>query len=285
MLSINCRGQLLNFNTPVVMGIINTTPDSFYDNSRKNQIDAILDTASKMLQDGATILDIGGQSTRPGSERVSATDELKRVLPAIEAIHGAFPNAILSIDTFYASVAEAAVKAGAHIINDVSAGSIDENLIPVVARLQVPYVLMHMQGNPQIMQINPTYENVVLEVFDTLNRQLKALTQKGINDIIIDPGFGFGKTIAHNFQLLQELAYFHHLQKPLLIGLSRKGTIYKTLNITADEALNGTTVLNTISLLQGAHILRVHDVKEAAQAIKLVGAYQKEKGAAQRTAP
>jgi dihydropteroate synthase len=285
MLSINCRGRLLNFETPVVMGIINTTPDSFYIDSRKNQADAILETAGKMLQDGATILDLGGQSTRPGSERVGASEELKRVLPAIEAIHATYPNAILSIDTYYATVAEAAVKAGAHIINDVTAGSMDENLLPTVARLQVPYVLMHIQGNLDTMQVNPTYTNVVLEVFDALNHQLKELTKRGINDVIIDPGFGFGKTIAHNFQLLNGLSYLHHLQRPLLVGLSRKGTIYKTLNITAEEALNGTTVLNTISLLQGTHILRVHDVKEAAQAVQLIGSYQKEKGVAQRATP
>lgn len=285
MLSINCKGRLLNFETPVVMGIINTTPDSFYTNSRKNQVDAILETAGQMLKDGATILDIGGQSTRPGSERVSADEELQRVLPAIEAIHATYPNAILSIDTYYAKVAEATVKAGAHIINDVTAGNMDENLLPTVARLQVPYVLMHIQGDLNTMQDNPTYSNVVLEVFDKLNQQLKALTQMGINDIIIDPGFGFGKTIAHNFQLLNGLSYFHHLQKPLLVGLSRKGTIYKTLNITAEEALNGTTVLNTISLLHGAHILRVHDVKEAVQAVQLIGSYQKEKGVTQRATP
>lgn len=285
MLSINCRGRLLNFETPVVMGIINTTPDSFYRGSRKNQTDAILHTAGHMLQDGATLLDIGGQSTRPGSERVSADEELKRVLPAIEAIHGTYPHAILSIDTYYAKVAEAAIKAGAHIINDVTAGGMDKDLIPTVARLQVPYVLMHIRGHLDTMQANPSYNNVVLEVFDTLNHQLKELTNMGINDVIIDPGFGFGKTIAHNFQLLNGLSYLHHLQKPLLVGLSRKGTIYKTLNITADEALNGTTVLNTISLLQDAHILRVHDVKEAVQAITLTHVYQKEKGATQRATP
>lgn len=285
MLSINCRGQLLNFDTPVVMGIINTTPDSFYSSSRKNQIDAVLETAGQMLQDGATILDIGGQSTRPGSERVATSEEFQRVIPAIEALHATYPNAIISIDTYYATVAEAAVKAGAHIINDVTAGSIDKDLIPTVARLQVPYVLMHIQGDLDTMQVNPAYTNVVLEVFDALNRQLKELTNRGINDIIIDPGFGFGKTIAHNFQLLHELSYFQNLQRPLLVGLSRKGTIYKTLNITPEEALNGTTVLNTISLLQGAHILRVHDVKEAVQAVRLMAAYQKQKGAAQQATP
>jgi dihydropteroate synthase len=277
MFSINCRGRLLMFQEPVVMGIINTTPDSFYKESRKHDIDASLTTASQMLKDGAGILDIGGQSTRPGSERVTADEELKRVIPAIEAIYSSFPDAIISIDTFYAVVAEAAVKAGASIINDVSAGSIDKALLPAVARLGVPYVLMHMQGDPQTMHLNPTYTNVVTEVFDALNHQLYRLTKAGVNDIIIDPGFGFGKTIAHNFQLLNQLSFFQQLNRPVMVGLSRKGTVYKTLNTTAEKALNGTTVLHTISLLQGANILRVHDVKEAVEAVKLVCAYTKEK--------
>lgn len=277
MLSINCKGQLLTFQEPVVMGIINTTPDSFYKGSRQYQLDEIVRTAGNMLADGASILDIGGQSTRPGSERVAAEEELARVIPAVRAIHDAFPTAIISIDTFYASVAEAAVEAGASIINDVSAGTIDKDLLPTVVRLKVPYVLMHMQGNPQTMHQNPTYDNVVLEVFDSLNHQQALLTKAGIHDVIIDPGFGFGKTIAHNFELLYQLSYFQQLNKPLMVGLSRKSTIYKTLEITPEEALNGTTVLNTISLLQGAHILRVHDVKEAKQAIQLIAAYKKGK--------
>jgi dihydropteroate synthase len=277
MFSINCKGRLLTLEEPWVMGIINTTPDSFYKESRHSVVDEVLFTAEAMLQDGATVLDLGGQSTRPGSSRIPVDEELQRVLPAVEAIAQRFPNTLISIDTFYAKVAEYTVQAGAAIVNDVSAGSIDPELIPVVARLQVPYVLMHMQGDPQTMQQNPSYQNVVLEVFDYLSYKIKELEKAGIKDIFVDPGFGFGKTIPHNFQLLSHLSYFQQLQKPLLIGLSRKGTVYKTLGVQAADSLNGTTVLNTISLLNGAHILRVHDVKEAVQAVRLYTAYQKEK--------
>lgn len=274
MFTLNCRGRLLRLDGPAVMGIINMTPDSFYAGSRMKLLDDVLRKADRLIADGATILDIGGQSTRPGSERVSADEEANRVVDAIEAIGKRFPGQVISIDTFYAKVARAAVEAGASIINDVSAGSIDPDLIPAVAELQVPYVLMHMKGDPQTMQINPVYTNVTLEVFDYLSFKIAELVQAGINDIIIDPGFGFGKTATHNFQLLKELFYLKQLEKPLLVGLSRKATVYKTLGITAAEALNGTTVLNTISLLNGATILRVHDVKEAMQAIQLLSAYQ-----------
>lgn len=272
MLSINCKGRLIHFGTTRVMGIINVTPDSFYTNSRQASIDEALRTAEKMLVDGAYFLDIGGQSTRPGSERVSAAIELKRVLPVVEAVAKRFPEATISIDTFYALVAEAAVSSGAHIINDVSAGTIDPALLSTVANLGVPYVLMHMQGDPQTMQAAPYYKNVVLDVFDALNFKLKEIIDAEIKDVIIDPGFGFGKTADHNFQLLQGLQFFVQLQRPVLAGISRKGTIYKTLGITPQEAQNGTTVLNTVALLNGAHILRVHDVKEAAEAIKLIQA-------------
>jgi len=275
MFTLNCKGKLLVINEPVVMGIINTTPDSFYAGSRISATDTVLQKAEQMLADGAAIIDLGGQSTRPGSERIAADEERKRVIPFIEAIHEKFPEAIVSIDSFYASVVKEAIAAGASIVNDVSAGSIDKELIYTVAGLNVPYVLMHMQGNPQTMQENPVYNNVVLDVFDFLNRKIKELHSAGINDIIVDAGFGFGKTIAHNFELLNNLDFFQQLSKPILVGLSRKGTIYKTLGITAGEALNGTTVLNTISLLKGASILRVHDVKEAKQAIQLVQATKK----------
>jgi dihydropteroate synthase len=223
-----------------------------------------------MLADGAAFLDVGGQSTRPGSQRISIEEELKRVIPAIEAIIKTFPDAVISVDTFYAKVAEYAVNAGASIVNDVSAGSIDENLIATVAGLKVPYVLMHMQGDPQTMQKAPAYNNVVLDVFDALNSKINELLLAGIKDVIVDPGFGFGKTSQHNFQLLAQLSWFKQLEKPLMAGISRKATVYKTLGISAEEALNGTTVLNTIALLNGASILRVHDVKEAVQAMKLV---------------
>ncbi len=275
MFSLNCKGKLLTITTPVVMGILNITPDSFYAGSRTQQMSAIIDRAEKMLDDGAAILDIGGQSTRPGSQLLSEEDELKRVMPAIEVLIQKFPNAILSIDTFYAKVAQAAIQSGASIINDISAGTIDDQLLPMVASLKVPYILMHSKGTPQTMQQYAVYDNVVLDVFDALNFKLAALRQAGITDIIIDIGFGFAKISTHNFKLLQQLAYFSQLQCPILAGLSRKATVYKTLNIDPAEALNGTTVLNTIALLNGASILRVHDVKEAVQAIKLVTAYKK----------
>ena len=277
MLSINCKGKLISFDQPIVMGIINMTPDSFYAGSRKRELDAVVQTAGKMLEEGATFIDIGGQSTRPGSERVSAAEEGDRVIYAVEAIQHAFPNALISIDSFYSEVVRAAVQAGAAIVNDVSACSIDPELAPTVAYLQVPYVLMHMKGDLKTMQLNPVYDNVVLEVFDDLNKKMAMLIQNGIKDIIIDPGFGFGKTIAHNLQLLSGLSYFKQLGKPILVGLSRKATIYKSLQITPEEALNGTTVMNTISLLNGAQILRVHDVKAAMEAIHLISLYQQEK--------
>jgi len=257
------------------MGIVNTTPDSFYAGSRTNEIDEILFRAENMITDGATILDIGGQSTRPKSERISADEELKRMLPAIEAIHKNFPEQIISVDTFYSKVAWEAVNAGASIVNDVSAGTMDANLLSTVARLKVPYALMHMLGKPQTMQENPTYKNVTLEVFDFLNFRIAELIRLGIQDIIVDVGFGFGKTASHNFQLLRELSFFQQLAKPIMVGLSRKATVYKTLGITAEEALNGTTVMNTLALMNGAHILRVHDVKEAVQAVKLFNEYKK----------
>ncbi len=276
MLTINCKGQLISFEVPRVMGIINATPDSFYSESRHTIEKELLQTAEKMLKDGASFIDIGGQSTRPGSERIPVDVELKRVIPAIETIIKNFPQAIISIDTYYAKVAEYAVNAGAAIVNDVSAGSIDENLISTVVKLKVPYILMHMQGDLQTMQKSPSYKNVVLEVFDALNFKLNALHKQGIKDVIIDPGFGFGKTTQHNFQLLAQLDFFQQLNKPLLIGLSRKGMIYKTLGTTADEALNGTTALNTFALMNGANILRVHDVKEAVEAVTLFTAVKKE---------
>ena len=275
MFTLNCRGKILLLDEPIVMGIINTTPDSFYPGSRSGVIDDILFRAQKMINEGAAILDIGGQSTRPKSKQISAEEEMGRVLPAIEAIHKHFPEQIISIDTFYSEVAREAVNAGGSIINDVSAGTMDDDLLATVAQLKVPYVLMHMLGKPQNMQQNPEYKNVTLQVFDFLNFKIAQLVKQGIHDIIVDVGFGFGKTAAHNFQLLRELSYFKQLEKPVMVGLSRKATIYKTLNTVPDEALNGTTVLHTIALLNGANILRVHDVKEANQAIKLFIEYKK----------
>lgn len=275
MFTLNCKGRPLIIDKPVVMGIINITPDSFYKGSRFEETGTILRQAEQMLNDGATILDIGGQSTRPGSERISAEEELKRVIGPVTDIHKNFPEAFISIDTYHAIVAKEAVAAGASIVNDISAGNMDQKMIETVSSLQVPYVLMHMKGTPETMQAEANYDDVTKEVFDFLVLKKEKLQAAGIADIIIDPGFGFGKTIAHNFELLRNLPTLKKLNAPLLVGLSRKSTVYKTLGISAEEALNGTSVLNTIGLLNGANILRVHDVKEASEAIKLVEAYKK----------
>ena len=275
MFTLNCKGRILVIDKPIVMGIINATPDSFFGGSRFNGVDEIVAKAEKMLNDGAGILDIGGQSTRPGSELISADEEIERVIPAIKAIAKKRPEAFISIDTFYSKVAKAAVDAGASIVNDISAGSMDNKMIATVAELKVPYILMHMKGTPQTMQQNAIYENVTLEVLDHFISKTHELQNAGIVDIIIDPGFGFAKTIDQNFELLKNLSAFKMLDKAIMLGISRKSTIYKTLGVNADEALNGTTVLNTIGLMNGASILRVHDVKEAKEAIKLYSATYK----------
>jgi dihydropteroate synthase len=270
MFTLNCKGRLLVADKPLVMGIINATPDSFYAGSRQATVDEILKKAELMIAQGADILDIGGQSSRPGSSPVGEDEELNRVIGGIGAIHDRFPETFISIDTYYSKVASAAVNAGACIVNDISAGSIDVNMYATVAGLHVPYVLMHMQGTPQTMQQTPRYENVTREVLDFFISKIDHLKKTGIRDIVIDPGFGFGKSITHNFELLRQLPIFKMTGYPILLGISRKSTIYKTLGITAEEALNGTTVLNTIGLMNGAQILRVHDVKEAKEAISLV---------------
>jgi len=257
------------------MGIINATPDSFFGGSRFNGVDEIVAKAEKMLNDGADILDIGGQSTRPGSELISADEEIERVIPAIKEIAKKNPEAFISIDTFYSKVAKAAIEAGATIVNDISAGSMDSKMIATVAELKVPYILMHMKGTPQTMQQNATYENVTREVLDFFISKTNELKNAGVIDIIIDPGFGFAKTIDQNFELLKNLSVFTMLDKAIMLGISRKSTIYKTLDVSVDEALNGTTILNTIGLMNGASILRVHDVKEAKEAVKLFSATYK----------
>jgi dihydropteroate synthase len=274
MYSINCGGRLLSMDEPLVMGIINATPDSFYQGHLAAGTEAIVSLAGKMLTDGADILDIGGQSTRPSSKPVSVDEEIARVLPVIEGIKKKYPQAVISVDTYQSQVAGAAVKAGASIVNDISGGSLDKKMLETVARLQVPYVCMHMKGTPQTMQNNPVYEDVVKEVLDYFIAKVDECMQAGLKDVIIDPGFGFGKTIQHNFQLLKNLAVLSMLNRPVLAGFSRKSSIYKTLGITADEALNGTTVVNTMALMNGATILRVHDVKEAKEAVKLYVAYK-----------
>lgn len=274
MFTLNCKGKLLVIDKPLVMGIINVTPDSFYKDSRRQTTESVLAQATKMINDGADIIDVGGQSTRPGSKRISAKEELERVLPAIETILINFPDTIISVDTYQSKVAEECVGAGAVIINDISSGNMDSEMITTIARLQVPYICMHMKGTPENMQETPTYENVTREVLDFFIEKTDECKHAGINDIIIDPGFGFGKTISHNFTLLKELSAFRMLEKPILTGLSRKSTIYKTLGVTAEEALNGTTVLNTLALQNGANILRVHDVKEAKEAVQLYQRYE-----------
>lgn len=269
MFTLNCKGRLLCVEKPIVMGILNVTPDSFYSGSRVQDISAISAMAARMVAEGATILDIGGQSTRPGSVRIDSKEEAARVLPAIEAVRKLLPDIFISVDTFYAAVARDAVAAGADIVNDISAGSLDQAMISTVASLQVPYVLMHMKGTPQTMQQEAVYEDLAREVLDFLIQKTAVLHNEGIRDIIIDPGFGFGKTIAHNFSLLRNLSVFHVLEHPLLLGISRKSFIWKTLGIQPEEAVNGTTALHMTGLSAGAHILRVHDVKEAMETIRL----------------
>jgi len=268
-MTINCKGKLLNFDSPIVMGILNVTPDSFYDGGNLETESQLIEQAFNMIQSGATILDIGGYSSKPGAKEVSVEEELNRVVPAIQLISSKFPEVILSIDTFRSEVARAAVNAGAALINDISAGDLDSNMFMTVKELQVPYCLMHMQGTPQTMQTKPKYNKVVTEVFYSLAKKVEELKKMGINDLLIDPGFGFGKTIEHNYELLQNLPHLKLLNLPILVGLSRKSMIYKVLNCTPSEALNGTTALQSFALLGGANILRVHDVKEAQETIYL----------------
>jgi len=269
MFTLNCRGRLLTIDTPVIMGIINTTPDSFFKDSRQQTNDALLRQAEKMINEGATILDVGGQSTRPGSLQLEAGEEMNRVIPAIALIASNFPEAYISVDTFYASVAKEAVAAGASVINDISGGLLDEAMLETAGNLHTPFICMHMKGTPQTMQQKAKYNNVTRDVLDYFIERTDTCRLAGIHDVILDPGIGFAKTIAHNFELVKNLATFKMPGKPLLLGISRKGMIHKTLGITAEEALNGTTVLNTIGLMNGADILRVHDVKEAREAIVL----------------
>ena len=275
MFTLNCNGRMLVWEKPLIMGIINSTPDSFFQGSRFTDTDAVLAQAEKMLEEGADIIDIGGQSTRPGSTLLTATEELQRVIDSVEALNRRFPEAFISIDTFYALVAKETVAAGACIINDISAGSMDETMISMVASLNVPYVLMHMKGKPDTMQQSAHYEDVTREVLDFFIHHIPLIRNAGIKDIIVDPGFGFGKTIAHNFELLRNLSALKMLDCPILLGLSRKSTIYKTLGTDASQALNGTTVLNTIGIENGANILRVHDVKEARETVTLLSALYK----------
>ena len=267
--SINCDGSLISLDQPVVMGILNITPDSFFESSRVGSNHQLLVQAEKMLLDGAQILDLGGQSTRPGAILIDWEEERKRVVPAIELLNKHFPEAILSIDTFYAKVAEESVAAGAHIINDISAGEADADMFPLLQKLQVPYIMMHKKGSINTMQNNPIYGNIVLEIVDYFSKRLAELRALGVADVILDPGFGFGKTLEHNYELLQKLDRFKLLELPLLVGVSRKSMIQKVLGLSASESLNGTTALHMVALERGAKILRVHDVKEAVECVKL----------------
>ena len=270
MFTLNCKGRLWVVDKPQVMGIINCTPDSFYEGSRLMDARKIGEKAADMFAQGAAVVDLGAQSTRPGAETISAEEEWERLLPAIESVKTHCPELLISIDTFYASVAEKAIKAGGDMINDISGGTYEPEILSIAADYQVPYICMHMKGTPATMQHLASYENVTTEVLDHFIERLDTCQKAGINDVIIDPGFGFAKTIEHNFTLLKELSSFAILKRPVLVGLSRKTTIWKTLGTSPDQALNGTTVLNTIALMNGASFLRVHDVREAWEAVQLV---------------
>lgn len=271
--TLNCKGRLLSLEHPAIMGILNLTPDSFYDGGRFSDEGGVLQRVEQMLNDGAAIIDVGGISTRPGAAEITVEEELRRTIPVIRKIISLFPDTIISIDTYRSAVAEEAVKAGASVINDISAGQLEKGFLETVARLKVPYVLMHLQGTPKNMQENPQYENVTMDVFHFIKEKLFHLEQAGITDIVIDPGFGFGKTVTHNFSLLKHLSEFCIFGYPLLVSLSRKSMIYRVLKTTPDGALNGTTVLNTLALSNGCSVLRVHDVREAKQAIELLKHY------------
>ena len=269
-MTINCKGTLVDFSSPKVMGILNITPDSFFDGGKYQHKKAILTQTEKMLKEGATFIDVGAYSSRPGADHVSEEEELRRSLPAVALLLREFPDIYLSIDTFRSRVAKKTIEAGAAVINDISGGNMDALMFKTIAQLQVPYILMHMQGTPQTMQNHPRYEHITTDLIQFFSEKMDELRRLQINDVIVDVGFGFGKTILHNFQLLKELHHFQTFNLPLLAGVSRKSMLYKTLNIHPNDALNATTSANTIALLHGANILRVHDVKEAVECIKIV---------------
>lgn len=269
-MNINCNGTLIDFSTPKVMGILNLTPDSFYDGGRNKTETDFLNHAEIMLQEGAVFIDVGAYSSRPGAMDISEKEELIRIVPVVKALVKRFPKVILSIDTFRSEVARQCVEAGAAIINDISGGNLDKNMLTTAAQLQVPYILMHMRGNPKNMKELNSYDDLAKDILYYFSERIAEARELGINDLIIDPGFGFSKNVSQNFELMSKLELFQILELPILSGISRKSMIYNTLGTSPDEALNGTTVLNTISLLKGAHILRVHDVKEAVECVELV---------------
>ena len=266
---INCKGQLIDLTIPKVMGILNVTPNSFFDGGKYKNENEIISQADKMLRDGATFIDIGAYSSKPSAEFVSEKEEIERILPVIELILKHFPETLLSIDTFRSEVAKISIENGAAIINDISAGELDEKMFDMMAHYNVPYIMMHMRGNPQTMQSLTQYDDIVKEMLFYFSEKVKKARSLGINDLILDPGFGFAKTIDQNYEVLQKMKLFNLLEVPILAGVSRKSMIYKTLNNSAQEALNGTTVINTIALTKGAKILRVHDVKEAKECVDL----------------
>lgn len=269
--TININGSLLNLSTPLVMGILNVTPNSFYSESRKQSDEEIVNRCRVILDEGGTIIDVGAQSSSPTSKFISAKEEWERLMPALRLIRNEFPDTIISIDTFYADVAKEAVEVyGANIINDISGGEIDKRMFNVVAELNVPYILMHMRGVPQTMQYMTNYDNFIQDILYYFSEKRAKLSLLGVNDVIIDPGFGFSKSVAQNYELMAYLKYFHIFEEPILVGVSRKSMIYKLLETTPENSLNGTTVLNTVSLLSGANILRVHDVKEAVECVKII---------------
>ena len=271
-LYINVNGRLMDLSEPQVMGILNVTPDSFYAGSRAETEQDIIRRLHQIMDEGASIVDIGGYSSRPGAQEVSAEEEMKRLRMGLELIRKHRPDAVVSVDTFRADVAKmCAEQYGVAIINDISAGQMDEQMFPTIARLGIPYIIMHMKGTPQDMQVNPQYGHFLKEVFYYFSEKVQRLRDLGVKDIIIDPGFGFGKNLEHNYELMNHLEEFSLFELPLLVGVSRKSMIYKLLDITSQEALNGTTVLNTVALLKGANILRVHDVKEAVETVRIVG--------------
>ena len=269
-MTINCNSRLIDLNLPKVMGILNVTPNSFYDGGKHNEINSIMHQVDKMLSEGADFIDIGAYSSKPSAEFVSEEEEIKRLVPIIKELVDHFPTIVLSVDTFRANVAKVAVEHGAGIINDISAGLLDEKMLETVADLKVPYIMMHMRGNPQTMQSLTNYEDIVKEMIFYFSERIQKARSYGISDIVIDPGFGFAKTLEQNYEVLHKMELFSMLELPILAGISRKSMIYKVLEKTPQEALNGTSVLNTIALQKGAKILRVHDVKEAVECIKLV---------------
>jgi dihydropteroate synthase len=268
-MTIRCKGQLIDLASPKVMGILNVTPNSFFDGGKYKNDSEILSRVEKMLINGATFIDIGAYSSKPSTEFVSEEEELQRIVPIVKLILEHFPETLISIDTFRSEVAKACIENGAAIINDISAGNLDDKMLETIAKYNVPYIMMHMRGTPQTMQTMTNYDNIVKEILFYFSERIAKARSLGINDLIVDPGFGFAKTLEQNYEVLQKMELFEMLELPLLAGFSRKSMIYKTLNSSADEALNGTTVLNTIALTKGAKILRVHDVKEAMECVTL----------------